>query len=415
MRRFLCILCCCLLLTGLVPTAYAAGVTASVSTGAVTLNGVKIDNSKAQYPLLVYRDITYFPMTYYLCRFLGVTTRWDGKTLYIDRTGDAGEYSAETAKTVQKGRVTAAEVEYPVVINGTAFDNSNTKWPLLSYKNVTYFPLTYALAAEELGWEYHWDAENGLRINSGAGSIVDSGNSSSISTSDGELINSITRGFMPSVQGIDPGELRVELWSDWSVTGIQEAIRKAMADYTAGQNYSFVNGGPSKIQISYNFQYPAQVWSGMELKVPFTAVFLGQTVTLPSGNTYTPSGNTKELTATVQLCGQGNAAVDSAFQAGQAMYQRLQKCIEISEISVQANTVLDVSNLIQSAVSKKLYAAGLSEQYIIRAVSLGQHTTVLDAGKSMTVEFSVTFAPQSDSAPTQDVDLSAQAVFRAKS
>ena len=404
MRRFLCILCSCLLLAGLTPTALAAGLTASVSTEPVTLNGVQIDNRQAKYPLLVYRDITYFPMTYHLCRFLGVSSDWDGTTLSIDRTGDTAEYTAETSSVRQGGSVTVARVSYPVVINGTAFDSKSAKWPLLNYRDVTYFPLTWALAAEELGWDYQWDAENGLRIDSGTGG--------SSGISDGEIMNSATRGFAPSVWGLDPGNLTVELWDDWSIEGIKKAIQKGLADYVAAREYSFSNGVPPEIHISYEFQFPAQVQAGTECTVPFTAVFSGDPITLPSGNTFTPSGTTNQLTATVRLRGQGETSVDSTFQAEQAVYQRLKTCVELGEISVQANSDIDVSGLVGTAVREKLNAAGLADQYFIQALLLGPHTTILGAGKTETVEFTVVFKPQST--PEKSMDLVGQAVFRAK-
>ena len=410
MRRFLCILCCCLLLAVLPPTAWAAGLTASVSAEPVTLNGVKVDNRQAKYPLLVYRDITYFPMTYHLCRFLGVSSGWDGTTLSIDRTGETAEYTAETSAARQKGSVAVSRVTYSVVINGTEFDSKSAKWPLLNYRDVTYFPLTWALAVEELGWDYQWDAKNGLRIDSTA-------ESGGPPMGDGEIMNSATRGFAPSVWGLDPGELTVELWNDWTVDGIKEAIRKGMADYVAaqGQEAYFLDGGPSAIRLSYNVQFPAQAQSGTELQVPFTAVFSGHPVTLPSGNTFTPTGETSELTATVRLCGPGELSVDSGFQTGQAMYQRLKACTETGEISVQANTTFDGLKLIQAAVGRKLDAAGLSDQYNIRAVSLGTYTSILGAGKTETVDFTIDFVSKSDSAPANDVRISGQAVFRAQS
>ena len=40
----------------------------------VTLNGQSTSNDYSKYPLLVYKDITYFPMTYYDCRLLGIKT-----------------------------------------------------------------------------------------------------------------------------------------------------------------------------------------------------------------------------------------------------------------------------------------------------------------------------------------------------
>ncbi|MDE7243337.1 MAG: hypothetical protein K2O18_05075 [Oscillospiraceae bacterium] len=457
MRKLLCILCCCLLLAGLAPTAYAANVTAAVCTDTVTLNGMDYNATGSmypKYPLLVYRDITYFPMTYHLCDFLGVATRWDGKTLYIDRTGTgAGSYTTEVTTEKKQGHVTASTAGYPVVINGKTFDNKNAQWPLLNYKDITYFPLTWALAVDELGWNYQWDAQNGLSISSGTGSVIPSnpGSSGTVNpppinpgspgtvnppsinpgsanppsinpgstpsdAQDGMVIQGIWRTFGPFLSSVNPESLTVELWSDWTAAGMQSAILKGMTEYAAQDEYLSRNIKVTDIKVSYSFQFPAQVWSGMELKVPFTvAVQSINAYTLPSGKTYIPSGSTNELTAVVRFTGQGNAAVDSAFQEGQAMYQQLGKCAEIGEISVTANTVFDVMNAIQTRITANLASAGLSKQYYIQTVALGSHKTVLNKEETMTVGFDVTFAVMPDaSVPVDHVSISKQAVFRAK-
>lgn len=51
-------------------------------------------------------------------------------------------------------------------MNGKKIDNSKEEYPLLTFRNVTYFPLTWHFAAEEFGWEYLFDGENGLSISS---------------------------------------------------------------------------------------------------------------------------------------------------------------------------------------------------------------------------------------------------------
>ena len=53
----LAVFCCCALLLACVPAAQAAGMTASVVTGPVTLNGQKVDNAGAEYPLQAARGI----------------------------------------------------------------------------------------------------------------------------------------------------------------------------------------------------------------------------------------------------------------------------------------------------------------------------------------------------------------------
>ena len=53
-------------------TAEAASVTAEWPTHTVTINQQMIDNSYAQYPLLVYKNITYLPLTDAIKKYVGL-------------------------------------------------------------------------------------------------------------------------------------------------------------------------------------------------------------------------------------------------------------------------------------------------------------------------------------------------------
>lgn len=161
---------CLLLVLGFAPRAEAAGMTAAIAAGPVTLNGQAIDNRAARYPLLLYKNITYFPMTYHLCRFLGVEAVWDGTsgTLSISCSGVNAPYVADTGGTGRRGAVSVTRVNYSVAVNGIPADNSQAVWPLINYDGITYFPLTWQFAVDAFGWQYAWDTQNGLRINSGA-------------------------------------------------------------------------------------------------------------------------------------------------------------------------------------------------------------------------------------------------------
>ena len=60
------------LLTGVASPAMAAQqVKVTLPTFKVTLNQYEMENKYNQYPLIVYKDITYFPMTYHYADFLG--------------------------------------------------------------------------------------------------------------------------------------------------------------------------------------------------------------------------------------------------------------------------------------------------------------------------------------------------------
>lgn len=59
----------------------------------ITLNGVQIDSSYSQYPIIVYHGISYFPMTFYDSRFMGIDTKWsENNGLDIEKTGVFVEY-----------------------------------------------------------------------------------------------------------------------------------------------------------------------------------------------------------------------------------------------------------------------------------------------------------------------------------
>lgn len=133
----------------------------------VTLNGVRVDNKYRQYPLIVYRDITYFPMTYFDCRFLGIETYWNqNEGLDIGRTGITGAYRDYRADAENAAGYTAEVPAFNVRINGKAIDNAKEEYPLLLFRDVTYFPMTWRFCVEELGWEYEFSKADGLKINS---------------------------------------------------------------------------------------------------------------------------------------------------------------------------------------------------------------------------------------------------------
>lgn len=150
------------------PAAYAAGRTVQVSLPghAVTLNGQSVSSDYSRYPFLVYKDITYFPMTYYDCRLLGVSTSWtreDGLAIGKDGAG-LSEYVREV-QSVKNGKTQQAQIaEGPIEVNGKMIDNSSEAYPILFFRNVTYFPLNWRFAVEEFGWDYKFDGDAGLII-----------------------------------------------------------------------------------------------------------------------------------------------------------------------------------------------------------------------------------------------------------
>ena len=64
----------------LITPTFAMEVKSNLPTFDVAFNGTEIENENRQYPLLVYKDVTYVPMTYYDSRYLGLVSNWNNET-----------------------------------------------------------------------------------------------------------------------------------------------------------------------------------------------------------------------------------------------------------------------------------------------------------------------------------------------
>ncbi|WP_157332530.1 DUF5050 domain-containing protein [Paenibacillus lutrae] len=171
MKRFLLtVVSVCSISTVTMPIADAADepeVKVTLPNFTVNLNGNIIDNEYREYPLLVYKDITYFPMTWYDSRLLGLEARWspaDG--LNIVKKDVTASYRSYTKKVKNDNTYKATVPASVITINGSKVNNAKEEYPLLSFNNVTYFPLTWKYAHDHFGWDYKWDASTGLAITS---------------------------------------------------------------------------------------------------------------------------------------------------------------------------------------------------------------------------------------------------------
>lgn len=167
MRKFL-VSVLMLLLAGIPSVATAAQtVTVTLPTFPVTLNGCEMLPEYDQYPVIVYKDITYFPMTYRYGDFLGLDTNWSDNTLTVNQknaTSQRLRWYEQAEKN--KNKQTASIATSNIVVNGKMIYNNQEKYPLLLFRDVTYFPLTWRFAVEEFGWKYVFDMEQGLQIDS---------------------------------------------------------------------------------------------------------------------------------------------------------------------------------------------------------------------------------------------------------
>jgi hypothetical protein len=148
----------------------------------VSLNELKFDsNDYEPYPLLVYQDITYFPMTYYKSNLLNLNASWtaeDGLVIIKSDSETPKEFSYETPVSARNNSIqTANIIDSKVTVNGKAIDNSNEPYPLLLFRDITYFPLTWRFAVEEFEWNYTFDDKAGLTIRADNFFYTDNGDS----------------------------------------------------------------------------------------------------------------------------------------------------------------------------------------------------------------------------------------------
>lgn len=137
----------------------------------VFVNNSAIDNAHSLYPLLLYKDITYFPMTWNYTRALGLSTTWDSttKTLGIEKSKNQEMVKQDLTDNPNKDNMYEAVVSnFPLNVNGKTIDNAKEEYPILFFRNITYFPMTWKFTHDEFQWQTSWDSVKGFQITTNA-------------------------------------------------------------------------------------------------------------------------------------------------------------------------------------------------------------------------------------------------------
>ena len=135
----------------------------------VTVNGTIIDTVNSKYPLLIYKDITYFPMTFNYASALGLITEWNqatgfgvSKNPYTTNTPIVQDLTGFNSSTLSYDAVIPS---FKVKVNGKEIENTNEEYPLFVFRDITYFPMTWRFAVTEFGFNTSWNAAEGFMIN----------------------------------------------------------------------------------------------------------------------------------------------------------------------------------------------------------------------------------------------------------
>lgn len=138
-------------------------ITAAVAAFDVYVDGIKLEHINTAYPLLVYKDVTYFPMTFDNVHRLGLTNSFDNGAFYLAHSPNT-RYSLNPEDWRHAvSHIEGETVGYPVFVNGKRLDNEDEEYPVFNARGITYFPLTWRFATEEFGLDISWDGA--LHIN----------------------------------------------------------------------------------------------------------------------------------------------------------------------------------------------------------------------------------------------------------
>ncbi|MBE1444308.1 hypothetical protein [Paenibacillus sp. OAS669] len=135
----------------------------------VEVNGTRINVNEtySAYPLLLYKDTTYFPMTWNYAQGLGLSITWNPDSgLDIENGGDAvSELKQQDSDHENiETHFSAVLPSYEIKVNGKTIDNTREPYPVLNFRGVTYFPMTWRFAHDEFHMTTEWSVHEGFKI-----------------------------------------------------------------------------------------------------------------------------------------------------------------------------------------------------------------------------------------------------------
>lgn len=125
---------------------YARSLSATLPDYSIKINGELVENKRSKYPFLNYKGITYFPAIYKNSETLGISVFWNEKenVLYLKSSTSYGSYKIYRDKVNNKdNKITIPK--YKISVNENIGDNENMEYPFISFRDITYVPLTWQI------------------------------------------------------------------------------------------------------------------------------------------------------------------------------------------------------------------------------------------------------------------------------
>lgn len=130
----------------------------------VSVCGNEMNHSNSKYPMFVYNDITYIPLTWGMCNALGITSEFDESGLSLT----SGQVKSTVFEPIaaehirESDEVDIVDSDITIWIDGVQLEE-DSDYPIKNYNGVTYIPLTWDMASK-LGVEYTYSEDSGLAM-----------------------------------------------------------------------------------------------------------------------------------------------------------------------------------------------------------------------------------------------------------
>lgn len=151
MRKWLCCLTLLLIFSSL-SFAEEQILDVSVYKQGLLLNGVKLDSTAIQHPLLFFREVVYIPLSTEMGIQAGFTTVWNEETKTLDIQQTVPKTAGLAANVFpHPEKVQVRVTGNPVTLAGTALQLGD--YPVFVYQDVTYVPMTWNLVNTQMKWK----------------------------------------------------------------------------------------------------------------------------------------------------------------------------------------------------------------------------------------------------------------------
>ena len=133
----------------------------------IVIDGSSVYYEDSAYPFLNYKGITYLPMTYEYARAMNLTTGWLDGTAFMVAYNPCDDRLPIYETTVNpKNNSAVIPTGYSIYVNGKKRNNATEEYPLINFRDITYFPLTWEYAVDNFGWNtaYHKRVKHPLRL-----------------------------------------------------------------------------------------------------------------------------------------------------------------------------------------------------------------------------------------------------------